>query len=80
MKFLLGLRRLLRLDQQLPFQAEWPGPKSDSSVGQRIARLKLPFLSHRWFPQIGSVFVMQVVTDDDRPLQTFGRMIGQDVE
>ncbi len=59
---------------------EWPGKKSNSSVGQRITRIKRAFLSHGRIPQIGSVFVIQVVTDDYRPLQTFGRMISHDMD
>src|SRR5262249_15319210 len=62
-----------------PVAAKRPRPKTKSPVCQRIASVKRNVLNSGDVPQIGSVFVIQVVADNHGPLETFRGMIGQDV-
>jgi hypothetical protein len=59
--------------------AKRPRPKTKSAVCQRIASVKWNVLNNGDVPQIGSVFVIQVVADNHGPLETFRGVVGQDV-
>ena len=60
--------------------AERPRPKADSPISQRLPRIKCDILNNRYVPKVRSVLVVKIITNNDRPLQTFRGMIRQHVD